>query len=141
MKRAIIVIILMAGLALGLVGAATAAEGYTHPSGAFIMTPYGELVDEVPNGAIFEDEIGGVMVFFGQAKIQLDEETLPLVVLPMLDGLSRWRRTRWIWKIWLRWVTGYFIHFDYAMAEDVTGVGDVFVARMRNAVHDGLFDQ
>jgi hypothetical protein len=128
MKRTVLVILMLV-LVFSVVGAASAADGYTHPSGAFSMTPYGELVDEVANGALFGDETSLVAVLFGQATVQLNEESLPLVVSPMLDGLDTLASYTLDMDNMATLQNGYFIHLEYTLADEVTGSGDVFVTQ------------
>ncbi len=89
-KSAVVTLIclLIFGVIAGGSVASAATGAYTHSSGAFSLTAFGVLEEEVDNGALFVGDDAMVMVLFGQTPIEVTGETLPSVVSPILDGIQ-----------------------------------------------------
>jgi hypothetical protein len=137
MKKLILTLTLLLFLSLmiGTGGVASAQEGfYTHPTGAFSLVEFGQLADEVEDGALFVDEGAMLMVLFGQAPIELTEETLPSVVLPILDGVTEFETYELYSDDIVSLENGFVISFAPEPADEY-GVGDVFVTQYEDYIY------
>lgn len=132
MKKSVVlalIFLLICGASLGG-GVASAATGtYTHPSGAFSLTEFGALEEEVDNGALFAGDDAIVAVLFGQAPIEVTEETLPGVVSPILDGIQEFDDYELNLETIESQGDSFLIHFEATPGEAGSdySAGDVFV--------------
>lgn len=130
MKRILLMFtFLLAAAMIGSGGLAMAAEGYTHSSGAFSMIEYGQLVEEIDQGALFAADDGSqVMVLFGPAAVEVSEETVPMIVDPLLNAINSFES----YELYPDDITsldnGYAISFTHQPAGD-HGLGEIFVTQ------------
>ncbi|MCG3211728.1 MAG: hypothetical protein FOGNACKC_05374 [Anaerolineae bacterium] len=148
MKKFIVIPVFVVMFALLVVGAAAAQDEYTHPTGAFSVLPFGELVDEVEDGALFASDDAQVMVVFGEVPVEFTEEALPDVLRPLLDGLQDFETYTINSDQMQPLVNGTTIPFDYTTAEG-DGQGEAFVTQadgllyvmiLLAADYDAVFD-
>jgi hypothetical protein len=118
-------VLLLISLLLGSQVASAQGE-YTHPTGAFSMAEFGILVEEVDDGALFEDDGSMVMVLFGQASIEVTAETVPNVVAPMLNSVNEFDTYELLSDQVESFSDSFVIHFTHEPAGDY-GEGDAFV--------------
>lgn len=130
MKRIFLVLTFLLAVAmLGPGGFALAAGGYTHSSGAFSMVQYGQLVEETDQGALFEAADGStVMVLFGPASIELNEENVPMIVDPVLNAINDFESYQLYPDDLTGLDNGYAIFFEHQPAGDF-GLGEIFVTQ------------
>ena len=134
MKKSImlaLILLLVLGVSLGGGVASAATETYTHPSGAFSLTQFGALEEEVENGALFAGDDAMVAVLFGQAPIEVTEETLPGVVSPILDGIQEFDDYELNLEAIESQADSFLIHFEATPGEAGSdySAGDVFVTQ------------
>lgn len=120
-----LIILLLISLLLGF-QVASAQEGYTHPTGAFSMAEFGTLVEEVDDGALFEDDGSMVMVLFGQAPIEVTAETVPNITWPMLNSVNEFDSYELASDQVESFGDGFVVHFTHEPVGDY-GEGDAFV--------------
>jgi hypothetical protein len=136
MKKIIITLtlLLMFGLMIGYGDIASAAEGYTHPSGAFSIIGFGELVEETDDGVLFADDNAMIMALFGPAQVEITGETLPGVVTPLLDGITEFESYELYTDEIVSLENGLLVHFEATSAGDY-GTGDLFVTQYEDVVY------
>lgn len=133
MKKTFIIIFGLL-LTLGTVSAALADGVYTHPSGAFSLTEFGALEEEVEDGALFVDGNALVMAVYGQATLEITEEYLASTVRMVLEGVTDFSNLELDEESIIVLENGYLIPYSYDPPGKY-GAGEVFITNTEDTVY------